>query len=286
MKILLAMMLATSGWLALANDFSATNSPVALFQSAERVRLDCIEGRRTICGKILRVLPEGLVIESGYTDLLRPPLTDSWLVPGTVTAARTPNLVESREPGAVCVGTILLTDLPHTRVKKTPKQFDYVILVGYPAGEATYTSVGTLQKTVRHFTGTLAAAVNDQIAATRWTSVRLHLPPKATGPIPKLLSQTGAFRDVANLTPEADLAPYELNVPFWSDGADKARWACIPPGELIHFSPTGEWSFPEGAIFVKHFEIATDETNPSVKRRLETRLCFGHGNRLALPSGQ
>jgi uncharacterized repeat protein (TIGR03806 family) len=225
-----------------------------------------------ICGKILRVLPEGLVIECGYTDLLRPPLTDSWLVPGMVTATRVPNLVESREPGAICVGTVLLSDLPRSRVKKTPKQFDYVILVGYPAGEATYTSVGTVQKTVRHFTGTLATAVNEQIAAARWTAVPLHLPPQATGAMPKLLSQTGAFRDTANLTPEDFMVPYELNVPFWSDGADKARWACIPPGELIHFSPTGEWSFPEGAIFVKHFEITADETNPSVKRRLETRL--------------
>ena len=87
-----------------------------------------------ICGKILRVLPEGLVVECGYTDLLRPPLTDSWLVPGTVTATRTPNLVESREPGAICVGTILLTDLPRSRVKKTPKQFDYVILTGLSGG--------------------------------------------------------------------------------------------------------------------------------------------------------
>jgi uncharacterized repeat protein (TIGR03806 family) len=279
MKILLATWFAACGLLALANDFSATNPPAAVFQSAERVRLDGIAGRRMICGKILRILPEGLVVESGYTDLLRPPLTDSWLVPGTVAATRTPNLVESREPGAICVGTILLTDLPRTRVKKTPRQFDYVILVGYPAGEATYTSVGTVQKTVRHFTGTLAAAVNDQIAQTRWTSVRLHMPPKAASPIPKLLSQTGAFRDVATLTPEDDLVPYELNVPFWSDGADKARWACIPPGELIHFSPAGEWSFPEGAIFVKHFEIATDETNPTLKRRLETRLlvCDGSG---------
>ena len=272
MKLLLAILFVTCELLALANDFSATNSPAAIYQSAEQVRLDCIAGRRMICGKILRILPEGLVVECGYTDLLRPPLTDSWLVPGTVTATRAPNLVESREPGAVCVGTILLTDLPRSRAKKTPRQFDYVILDGYPAGEATYTSVGTVQKTVRRFTGTLAAAVNYQIAATRWMAVPSHMPAQATGAMPKLLSQTGAFYDMANLKSEDVLMPYELNVPFWSDGADKARWACIPPGELIHFSPTGEWSFPEGAIFVKHFEIATDETNPSVKRRLETRL--------------
>ncbi len=101
-----------------ANDFSATNSPAARFQSTEQVRAECLDGRRMICGKILRVLPDGLVVESGYTDLLRPPLTDSWLVPGTVTATPAPNLVESREPGSVCVGTVFLTDLPKVARQK------------------------------------------------------------------------------------------------------------------------------------------------------------------------
>ena len=129
-----------------------------------------------------------------------------------------------------------------------------------------------MQKTVRHFTGTLAAAVNYKIAATRWTAVPLRMPPTAGGEIPRLLSQTAAFRDAAGLATESYLIPYDLNVPFWSDGADKTRWACVPPGEVIHFSPAGEWGFPPGTTFVKHFEIATDETNPFVKRRLETRL--------------
>ena len=254
-----------------ANDFSATNSPLAVFQNSEQVRAECLEGRRTICGKIMRVLPDGLVIESGYPDLMRPPLTVSWLVPGTVSATRPPNLIESREPGAMAVGTIFLTDLPRARGKK-PKAFDYDILLGYPAGEATYTSVGTLQKTVRRFTGTLAGAVKIQIAEKRWAAVPLRMPEVASGAMPKLLSQTGAFRDVATLAPENFLVPYDLNVAFWSDGADKTRWACVPPGEVIHFAPTGEWSYPPGTIFVKHFELATDETQPSVKRRLETRL--------------
>jgi len=271
MKLLLAIFFAACGLLARANNFSATNSPVATFQSAEQVRAECLEGRRLICGRILRVLPDGLVVECGYTNLLHPPLTDSWLVSGLVKAARAQNLVESREPGAVCVGTVFLTDLPRARGKK-PKQFDYVILTGYPAGETTYTSVGTVQKTVRRFTGTLAGAVRFKVAAERWTEVPLRMPPKATGEIPKLLSQTGAFLDMAKLTPSEFLVPYDLNVPFWSDGAGKMRWVCVPPGEVIHFSPTGEWSFPPGTIFVKHFEIAIDETNPLAKRRLETRL--------------
>jgi hypothetical protein len=136
MKCFLAALFAACGLLGRADDFSDTNSPTAVFQSTEQVRSECLAGRRMICGKILRVLPDGLVVESGYTDLLRPPLTTSWLVPGTVSATRTPNLVESREPGSVGVGTVFLTDLPRSRGKK-PKPFDYVILLAYPAGEAT-----------------------------------------------------------------------------------------------------------------------------------------------------
>ena len=271
MKLLLATLFAACGLLARANDFSATNSTSARFQSTELVRAGCLAGRRMICGKILQVLPDGLVIESGYTDLLRPPLTDSWLVPGTVATARTPNLVESREPGSVCVGTVFLTDLPRARGKK-PKPFDYVILLAYPAGETTYTSVGTVQKVVRRFTGTLAEAARLRVAEARWTAVPLRMPPEAAGAIPRLLSQTGAFLDVPNLTPSKFLVPYDLNVPFWSDGAEKSRWACVPPGEAVHFSPAGEWIFPPGTIFVKQFDIVTNETNPSAKRRLETRL--------------
>ena len=172
MKFFFLVFLTASSLRAQTNDFSATNffapnqtnASLAAFQHSEQIRADCLQGRRLICGKILKVLPGGLVVESGYTDLLRPPLTDSWLVPGSVTATRTPNLIEGRDPATVCVGIIFLTDLPKSRGKK-PNAYDYVILVGYPAGQHTYTSVGTVEKTVRRFTGTVAAAVKFNLAA-------------------------------------------------------------------------------------------------------------------------
>jgi len=90
--------------------------------------------------------------------------------------------------------------------------------------------------------------------------------------MPPLLSLTGAFKEVAKLVPAESLRPYELNVPFWSDGAFKMRWIAVPRGTAIQFSPTGEWTFPAGTVFVKHFELNPDETKPTVRRRLETRL--------------
>jgi uncharacterized repeat protein (TIGR03806 family) len=96
---------------------------------------------------------------------------------------------------------------------------------------------------------------------------------------PTLLSQTGIFADMQNLTIRSGCIPYGLNVPFWSDNALKKRWMCIPndgvhdaPGEQIGFSEEGEWSFPIGAVLVKHFEMALSEMDPNVKRILETRF--------------
>lgn len=100
----------------------------------------------------------------------------------------------------------------------------------------------------------------------------LRMPQFEGGSPPRLLSQTGAFRDLSRLIPEESLIPYDLNVAFWSDGAAKARWIAIPNDTKVHFAPTGEWGFPAGTVFVKHFEIATNEAHPDLKRRLETRL--------------
>src|SRR6185437_3113656 len=99
----------------------------------------------------------------------------------------------------------------------------------------------------------------------------LSMPSRSIGQIPPLLSRTGAFKDLRTLTPNDNLLPYDLIVPFWSDGAVKTRWASIPNGK-IKFSPTGEWVFPNGTVFVKTFELPVDDTNPKLKRRLETRF--------------
>ncbi len=88
----------------------------------------------------------------------------------------------------------------------------------------------------------------------------LGLPRSAAGAMPRLLSQTGVFREMRSLSPSDGLIPYELIVPFWSDGASKRRWIAVPNTpharfERIRFSTTGAWTFPAGTVFVKHFEL-------------------------------
>jgi uncharacterized repeat protein (TIGR03806 family) len=99
----------------------------------------------------------------------------------------------------------------------------------------------------------------------------LLMPQTAEGKMPALLSQTGVFKDTRNLVPSDGLIPYDLVVSFWSDGASKLRWMALPK-EKIGFSPTGDWTFPAGAVFVKTFELPVDAANPPLRRRLETRL--------------
>jgi hypothetical protein len=100
----------------------------------------------------------------------------------------------------------------------------------------------------------------------------LQMPPRADGAIPKLLSQTGAFKNVRDFALADGLVPYDLVVPFWSDGAEKSRFVSVPENQTIKFLPNGEWIFPPGTVFVKSFFFATNELNPNSLRRLETRL--------------
>ncbi len=106
----------------------------------------------------------------------------------------------------------------------------------------------------------------------------LHMPHLASGKIPLLLSKTGAFEDTRNLVPARGLIPYDIVAAFWSDGAVKSRWVAVP-NERIKYSPTGDWTFPRGTVFVKTFELPTDAADRGAKRRLETRLlvCGGDG---------
>lgn len=102
---------------------------------------------------------------------------------------------------------------------------------------------------------------------------------------PQLLSQTGVFADLATLTPVSGIVPYTVNAPLWSDGSEKKRWVAIPNDgshnsatEKINFSQSDFWQFPQGTVFIKHFEMPTDESDPSQIKRLETRFMIRDKN--------
>jgi uncharacterized repeat protein (TIGR03806 family) len=98
--------------------------------------------------------------------------------------------------------------------------------------------------------------------------------PAIPGLVPKTLAATGVFKDLVTLEPNPGVIPYTVNSPLWSDGADKARWVALPGSATIGFSATGGWAWPAGTVFIKHFALPTDETDPTARRRLETRLLY------------
>jgi hypothetical protein len=128
----------------------------ALMQKTERIRNECVNGRRRICGRVLQVSPDGLVVDSGYTDLLRPELAHSWVAPGTTAASRPPNLVEETNPGSICVGLVFVTATPK---RPSVAPYDFVMLEAYPAGQYTYAPVPNVKKLLRKFAVELNTAI-------------------------------------------------------------------------------------------------------------------------------
>jgi uncharacterized repeat protein (TIGR03806 family) len=113
----------------------------------------------------------------------------------------------------------------------------------------------------------LMSVMGYNVSLYRLTAVGVAAPPP-----PNLLSQTGVFADPTNLVPHPGLIPFTVTAPLWSDNAEKYRWMAIPSNGVIGFSTNGNWTFPSGTVMVKHFELPMDDTNPAVRKRLETRL--------------
>ena len=91
---------------------------------------------------------------------------------------------------------------------------------------------------------------------------------------PPTLSATGAFADLATLTPNIGIVPFTPNVSFWSDYAQKQRWFSIPDvKQTMTFNADGNWTLPTGTVWIKHFNLPNERTNPSgPSRRIETRF--------------
>jgi hypothetical protein len=111
----------------------------------------------------------------------------------------------------------------------------------------------------------------------RLPNTTLRMPPNLlnleASPLPPTLADTGAFSDLINLTPQAGIVPYDVNVPIWSDGAHKTRWFCLPDSNVtVGFEREASWSFPADTVWIKHFELELTNGVTSSARRIETRF--------------
>ena len=114
-------------------------------------------------------------------------------------------------------------------------------------------------------------SVEGEVHLTAFDGQVYRLEPNGSGgaAVPRLLSQTGLFRDTQALLPNPGLVEYSLNAPFWSDGSRKRRWFGVPAGGRMAFSAAEQFQLPAGSVTVKHFEISRADGST---RRLETRV--------------
>ncbi|MCA9290860.1 MAG: PQQ-dependent sugar dehydrogenase, partial [Phycisphaerales bacterium] len=89
---------------------------------------------------------------------------------------------------------------------------------------------------------------------------------------PRLLSQTGCVDMQHPRLAAPGLAPYDVAMQLWSDGADKARFIALPQRSAVklhQYTPTAvDFELPKGAIVVKTFFLEG--------RPIETRLLVNH----------
>lgn len=107
-------------------------------------------------------------------------------------------------------------------------------------------------------------------------AISLNPPDQSTITAPYSLSELGAFTDLQDLQPIEGFIRYELNSTLFSDNALKDRWVAIPNNgshnsmdEQVVFSATDNWQFPDGTVFIKHFELPIGN---DITKRLETRF--------------
>ena len=74
---------------------------------------------------------------------------------------------------------------------------------------------------------------------------------------------------------QATWFPYEVNAPFWSDNAKKARYFVLPDGKQLEYSEKGNWRVPIGSTIIKHFKLQVGRKIKFVETRLIKRTKDG-----------
>ena len=96
---------------------------------------------------------------------------------------------------------------------------------------------------------------------------------------PLKLSELNVFKNMETRTAVDEFIYYDVNTPLWSDRAIKNRWVAIPndgnfnsENEQIKFKERGLWTFPEGTVLMKQFDLPLDLNNLDQVIPLETRF--------------
>lgn len=90
--------------------------------------------------------------------------------------------------------------------------------------------------------------------------------------IPKTLTETKIWKDLASATLNDEFVPYEINSPLWSDAAAKKRFISVPPGKQVTSDTDGKLVFPVGTRFVKMFDLPANVKPKNRNQRLEVRV--------------
>jgi uncharacterized repeat protein (TIGR03806 family) len=86
--------------------------------------------------------------------------------------------------------------------------------------------------------------------------------------ISPVLSATGCVVPTDPTSLAGGVIPYDVNVPYWSDGVDMARAFAIPDGTKIKVLKDGRFDFPNGSVLM--------QTASRNGRRLHTRFLVRH----------
>ncbi len=120
-----------------------------------------------------------------------------------------------------------------------------------------------------------AEIIGNRLYVIEWSGQRglweIVLPPADRFP-PASLAAAQVFSDLPTQTPASGVVPYEVNAPFWSDGATKTRFIRLPPGERIAFANSGPWGFPAKTLLIKNFYLDLVRGQPASRRIIETRF--------------
>jgi len=81
--------------------------------------------------------------------------------------------------------------------------------------------------------------------------------------------------ELKDLQPAADVIPYDLNTPLFSDYAYKIRFFKLPKGQVVAYREREVLDFPTGTYLIKNFYYYKDEREVEQGRQIiETRLLF------------